>query len=535
MQCLPSWDARHPGQLPLFGFTARRLVTALLTDPGDRQLELLTDTIANDPVLALWSALRAESTCHGSLVSVADAASWLAAQWSTQLGWPEGQARTFASSRPADGELLWQHRLRESVLAARLTRDLMKAADGESELPSSTADCAYWTALLQQSVCWAEDCCEQEDSSVLTAVSDFASRLSPQTGDLAPRLDDFQQCLQQAKQITDQLLSPLAEAAESSAVSAEQGLASFSAETLQEHLDYVRCQIDLAVSSSEAVEVLDRLARLDQLESQFVELLEQEKLAALKELAYGASHEINNPLANISSRAQTLLRDESDPERQRMLATINSQAFRAHEMISDMMLFAKPPQMNRAPVDLRVMVSNVMAELADDAQRQGTALRCRDPQTPIVISVDEIQLAEALKALCRNALESVSMGGEIDVSAEPILPLRLAEPGDQTDGRVHLPGAESAMLGATISVKDNGPGISDQVRAHLFDPFYSGREAGRGLGFGLSKCWRIVTEHGGQVEVHSTETGGTIFTLRFPAVAGEPVQAEAESPQAEAG
>ena len=98
------------------------------------------------------------------------------------------------------------------------------------------------------------------------------------------------------------------------------------------------------------------------------------------------NHEINNPLANISSRAQTLLREESDPERQRMLATINSQAFRAHEMISDMMLFAKPPQMNRTPVDLRVMVSNVMAELADDAQRQGTALRSCDPQTPIVIS-----------------------------------------------------------------------------------------------------------------------------------------------------
>jgi signal transduction histidine kinase len=352
---------------------------------------------------------------------------------------------------------------------------------------------------------------------------------------LAPRLDDFQQCLQQAKQLTDQLLSPVAEAAESLAVSAEQGLASFSAETLQEHLDYVRCQIDLAVSSSEAVEVLDRLARLDQLESQFVKLLEQEKLAALKELAYGASHEINNPLANISSRAQTLLREESDPERQRMLATINSQAFRAHEMISDMMLFAKPPQMNRTPVDLRVMVSNVMAELADDAQRQGTALRCRDPQTPIVISVDEIQLAEALKALCRNALESIGMGGEIDVSAEPILPLRSAEPVDEAAGPVHLPGAESAMLGATIAVKDNGPGISDQVRAHLFDPFYSGREAGRGLGFGLSKCWRIVTEHGGQVEVHSTETDGTTFTLRFPAVAGEPLQGEAESPQAEAG
>ncbi len=521
MQCLPSWDAHHQDQLPLFGFTARRLLTTLLTEPAERQLELLADAIANDPVLALWIALRAESAGHGSIVSVTAAASWLSAQWSTQLSWPSGQARTFARTRPADGELRWQQRARESVLAARLSRDLMQMADGVS---AAAADAAYWVALLEQSVGWTEDCCAQEDSPALATVREFASRRLLSGG-------DFQQTLQQAKQLTVQLLS----AAESLKVSAENELAGFSTETLQTHLDYVKGEVDLAVFSSQAVEILDRLGRLDQLESQFDDLLEQEKLAALKELAYGASHEINNPLANISSRAQTLLREESDPERQRMLATINSQAFRAHEMISDMMLFAKPPQMNRAPVDLRVIVSHVVEELADDAQRQGTVLHCRDPQTPLVISVDEIQLAEALKALCRNALESISMGGEIDVSAEAILPLRLVEAGDEASGHVDLPDSESAPLGATISVKDNGPGISEQVRAHLFDPFYSGREAGRGLGFGLSKCWRIVTEHGGQVEVHSTETSGTTFTLRFPAVSNEPAQGEAESPQAEAG
>ena len=176
-----------------------------------------------------------------------------------------------------------------------------------------------------------------------------------------------------------------------------------------------------------------------------------------------------------------------------------------------------------------------MEELADDAQRQGTTVRCHNPQTPLILPVDEIQLAEALKALCRNALESIGMGGEIDVSAEPILPLRLVEEGNEASGHVDLPDSASVPQGATISVKDNGPGISDQVRAHLFDPFFSGREAGRGLGFGLSKCWRIVTEHGGQVEVHSTETGGTTFTLRLPAVSDEPAQGEAESRQAEAG
>ena len=70
----------------------------------------------------------------------------------------------------------------------------------------------------------------------------------------------------------------------------------------------------------------------------FEQRLEREKLEALKELAYGASHEINNPLANIAARAQTLLDDEIDPERRRKLLAIHRQALRAHEMIADLML-----------------------------------------------------------------------------------------------------------------------------------------------------------------------------------------------------
>ena len=66
-------------------------------------------------------------------------------------------------------------------------------------------------------------------------------------------------------------------------------------------------------------------------------------------------------------------------------------------------------------------------------------------------------------------------------------------------------------------VTDTGPGISPEVRRHLFDPFYSGREAGRGLGFGLAKCWRIITDHGGQIDITSEPGRGATFVLRLPA------------------
>ena len=74
---------------------------------------------------------------------------------------------------------------------------------------------------------------------------------------------------------------------------------------------------------------------------------------------------------------------------------------------------------------------------------------------------------------------------------------------------------------AEIVVADNGPGIPAEARPHIFDPFFSGREAGRGLGLGLSKCWRIVTEHGGRIEVEGNRTGeigrrGARFKIALP-------------------
>ncbi len=95
----------------------------------------------------------------------------------------------------------------------------------------------------------------------------------------------------------------------------------------------------------------------------FEKAVEQAKLAALKELAYGASHEINNPLANISTRAQTLLKQEIDPEKRRMLAAIHSQAMRAHEMIADLMLFARPPELNLKSMDLVGLLETVTKEM----------------------------------------------------------------------------------------------------------------------------------------------------------------------------
>ncbi|MEK6248472.1 MAG: HAMP domain-containing histidine kinase, partial [Planctomycetales bacterium] len=117
-----------------------------------------------------------------------------------------------------------------------------------------------------------------------------------------------------------------------------------------------------------------RIARLNRLEAEFVTVLEDEKLQAMYKLAAGAGHEINNPLGSIAGRAQLLLQDETDPERRRMLTKINSQAFRAHEMISDMMLFARPPAPVCQPLTASELIEGVIREMREQSVERGAEI-----------------------------------------------------------------------------------------------------------------------------------------------------------------
>lgn len=222
---------------------------------------------------------------------------------------------------------------------------------------------------------------------------------------------------------------------------------------------------------------------------EFALALEREKLAALAEFSAGAGHEINNPLAVISGRAQLLLEDERHPERRRDLATIHAQARRVHEMILDLMLFARPPAPRLAAHDLRDVVDAVVGEASEQAQARNVALSWKRDQTHLPALIDETQIAAALKAVIDNAIEASPKGGVVTIEAS----------GEGESVRV--------------AVADQGPGIAPEVRRHMFDPYFSGRSAGRGLGLGLSKCWRIVTNHGGTVAAESTASGGAKFVV----------------------
>jgi signal transduction histidine kinase len=235
-----------------------------------------------------------------------------------------------------------------------------------------------------------------------------------------------------------------------------------------------------------------RMTRLARLEQQFQAALEVEKLEAMAEFAAGAGHEINNPLAIIAGRAQLLLKDEADPERRRELALINAQVKRAHEMIADLWLFARPPRPEFQTVDLVQLVDRVVEEMAPQAAQRGVSLRRAGEPGPLPVEADPVQLCVALNALLKNSLEAIGRDGQVEIG---------------------LRGSRSEV---EIRVSDTGPGVTPDERRHIFDPFYSARQAGRGLGMGLSKCWRIVTGHGGGIAVESPPGQGAQFVITLP-------------------
>ncbi len=241
------------------------------------------------------------------------------------------------------------------------------------------------------------------------------------------------------------------------------------------------------------------------------------KLASLKQLAYGLSHEINNPLANISTRAQQLQRTEQDADRSAVLQRISDQVYRAHEMISDLMFFANPPSVRIEWMELNSLIQHVLDRYHSEAKTKSIEIKkvfgvdfgktFSDNSNPSIqksstdsirICADREMLGEAIGSLIRNAIEAVGDHGTVQISCR------------QDENHV------------LIEVADSGPGLSELARQHAFDPFFSGREAGRGLGVGLCRVARIAELHHGNAAISGGPAGCIAqITLPFLTPAGD--------------
>jgi signal transduction histidine kinase len=246
----------------------------------------------------------------------------------------------------------------------------------------------------------------------------------------------------------------------------------------------------LVVRLEERADELHRaLADLSHLSSERIRVL---KLAALAELAAGAGHEINNPLAVISGNAQQLLRTEQDPGREDSLRLIVRQTQRISTILRDLMQFARPPRPEKQRFPASEVITAVRNELTPFAADRGVRFELANAPADSWLEADPRQLRHAVAAVARNGIEAAPKGGWVRLGCEP------------------------AAHGVAFVVEDSGPGLDEDTAEHAFDPFFCGRAAGRGRGLGLPTAWRLARENGGDVRHETVPGGPTRFVVVVP-------------------
>ena len=238
------------------------------------------------------------------------------------------------------------------------------------------------------------------------------------------------------------------------------------------------------------------------------EVIQREQLASVGFLAAGVAHEINNPLASIAWSAEalesrlhdvlnsnqptrTITREEAEAL-QKNLSRIQAEAFRCKGITERLLDFSRLGDVTVTPTDLGELIDDVVSMVSTLGQYRCKTICVSCPEN-VIASVNAQEIRQVVLNLITNALESCA-----------------------SEGAVHVTVQKTATH-AQILVADNGCGMSEEVREHLFEPFFTRRQDGRGTGLGLSITYRIICKHGGVISASSEGLGkGSCLQVTLP-------------------
>ncbi|MCD6188522.1 MAG: PAS domain S-box protein [Desulfuromusa sp.] len=241
-------------------------------------------------------------------------------------------------------------------------------------------------------------------------------------------------------------------------------------------------------SQGENLGVLVTFQDLTQLKKTEEDLKRTDRLAAVGRLAAGMAHEIRNPLASISGSVQLLMEAETvQPDDLRLMGIVVKEAERLNGLLTDFLEFAKPKEPVKESVNVASILDQLVDMLATDPRFKGIEITQVYPDEFYLV-LDRSLILQALWDLSINAAEAMQSQGRLIFSVE-----------------------ENGV--PTIIIEDSGPGIADEIKGRIFEPFFSTKEKGTGLG--LASVYSVVESHGGMVTVEKGAAGGARFSLLF--------------------
>jgi signal transduction histidine kinase len=259
---------------------------------------------------------------------------------------------------------------------------------------------------------------------------------------------------------------------------------------------------------------------LKELEIRQRRMLQSEKLASLGILASGVAHELNNPLSNISSSTQLLMEEfddaDADPEQLRAwLKQIDSETDRGKNIVRTMLDFGSQKVFQKNRVNLLDLLNETQS-LIGKALLQYTAKLTLNIPDDLVLTVDKQRLQQMFINLIQNALHAAGKGVHVKISA-----IRRDNGGSMIPEGARVAGNHKCLgdnIGSFVEilVVDDGPGIPQETLPKVFDPFFTTREPGKGVGLGMFIIQEIVREHDGCLAIVSRNGEGTKVIVLFP-------------------
>ncbi len=253
--------------------------------------------------------------------------------------------------------------------------------------------------------------------------------------------------------------------------------------------------------TSAAPETQDVVEQLQQqLQAMKQQLLQAQKMSTVGTLASSITHEFNNILTTIINYAKMGLRHQDAATREKAFNKILDASQRAAKITTGMLAYARNRSDRREPFDLVVLVQDVLVLVEKDLQKHRVSLETEFVDHPVA-EVNTSQIQQVLLNLIINARQAMSGGGRLKISVR----------------------TNAAEGFGEIAVQDTGCGIPPEKLPHIFDPFFSTKQADEqgqgGTGLGLALCREIIENHRGRIRVESVVGRGTTFTLKLPLAA----------------